>query len=142
MNTSRISRENSLLMSEIDSKSIEKAQQLLKRVLNLLVEAIGRDPLLASEVTRLFETNGVATKSNNRRKEKMPPIDAIAVLERAGVDGLTAELNVLKTDEIHAVARNQGIRIAAKLKENRPALIDNILRVAQSRLGQGSSFMK
>jgi hypothetical protein len=125
-----------------------KAENRLKRIFGLLLEAVKKDPNLASEIDRaLGHTNGSiegastprAPSSSKRRKPAA--FDPFIVYEQ-GEPALRVRLAELDVEALKDIVAEHGMdpaKLVAKWK-TRDRIMDHIVNTVQARSKKGDAF--
>jgi hypothetical protein len=120
-----------------------KGEDRLKRIFALLLEAVKRDPQLASEIEREFGQSAAPTRdtSSPRSRRKPAAFDPFLVFAD-GEAVLRAKLQELDADGLQDIVAEHGMdpgKLVRKWKTPE-RLIEHIVATVQARSRKGDAF--
>jgi hypothetical protein len=123
-----------------DTKAIERQ---LRKLVALIVEEVERNEDFAARIAEVLNVSD-ASGTTESQKPKVTAFNPVEVLHREGKEALHGQLE-LKTDtELKEILRQQGLskRKGEKQQFDRSVAVQTIVASAESRLHQGSSFLR
>lgn len=130
-------------MSETNPPNLRAIEGKLRNLLSCILDRATKDATFAHQLEEIFLTDSFRkTTATKKKKTQGRYFNAVEFLHVNGEAKLRAALDSKTDSELRLILRSDGIRKGQDLKSiERPEMIDEIVRNAERRLKQGSSFL-
>jgi hypothetical protein len=128
-----------------DEEKIKKAiQTKLTNLLNCILNEVEKNPNFATLVEEVLLSDSLRKVLKEKKGKKIKiPFKTMEYLQNHNLDELRLELKNKSLAELKEIIKKDSGRKSKELKDlNQEQIIEDIIKNAQRKLNQGSSFLK